>query len=601
MRRLTAGLALFGFPFLLCACVSKSDFTVEPSSVTHATAALPPTAAGSPSLIFPYSNSFDGITDLGAEGITATFNMLKLVTADVHSGSQAIEAAGTLGGEGHPELHAQFTLSRFLNAASLDLSGKTIRIFAFIPEGSPIQTVGITAFSGNQFVALSHRMVTPGLWNEVSFDIQAVYKNHSWDYIPDTVNPERAEEIIRTCEIFEINAMQKDGADPAETRFVLDDLLIGEAGSAALTVDDSVDSLRKYANARNLLIGNILTNPPGLEDSEYLRLLVQEFNLMLTSSGAWRNLQPNPGENGFDFKQDEQAVHFGIANHLAVRGPCLGWHNLLPDWLLASPYEDLDSILTTYIETVMRRYAGDILIWDVFNEVVNDAGNGFRNRDGVTAPEDFSNLAHSIWLKDSDTAIIKKAFHSARSVCSGCALILNEFGNEETGSPRGNAEYPAAKSEFFYRFVEQMVKEGVPIDGVGFQLHLIESKITDLDRFLANVERNVKRYAALGLEVQFTELDVRIRIDDIDLSTNFGKTTLEERLQRQAEIYRGLMRIALQNKNVTVFMLFGLTDRYSPIAGTSPGTGYAHIFDENYKPKPAYYALLEELKAAAGD
>jgi GH35 family endo-1,4-beta-xylanase len=601
MRRILPGIAVFGLMLALFSCSEKTDFTAAPPSIAASPTAPYSTDTRRPSVSFPYANSFEEISDLAAEGITATFNALKLVTAEVHSGSQAIEASGTLGGEGHPELHAQFDLSRFLNVATLDLSAKTVRIFAFIPEGSPIRTVGLTAFSGGQFVAIGHRMITPGRWNDVSIDVQAVFQNHSWDYIPDSVTPERAEEIIRRSEIFEINAMQNEGADPAEARIVFDDLLIREGGSAALTVDDSVDSLRKYANARNLLIGNILTSSPGLDDAEYLQTLVQEFNLMLTSSGAWRNLQPNPGENGFDFRQDEQAVHFGTANHLAVRGPCLGWHNLLPDWLLGSADEDLDGILTTYIETVMRRYAGDILIWDVFNEVINDAGNGFRNRDGVTSPEGFRNLAHSIWLRNGDTAIIKKAFYTARDICSACTLILNEFGNEETGSPRGNAEYPAAKSEFFYRFVKEMVDGGVPIDGVGFQLHLDESRITDLDAFLANVDRNVKRYAELELEVQFTELDVRIHIDDIDLSTNFGKKTLTARLARQAEIYRGLMRIALRNKNVSVFMLFGLTDRYSPIAGTNPGTGYAHIFDENYIPKPAYYALLEELKAGAGD
>ena len=76
---------------------------------------------------------------------------------------------------------------------------------------------------------------------------------------------------------------------------------------------------------------------------------------------------------------------------------------------------------------------------------------------------------------------------------------------------------------------------------------------------------------------------------------------LEGKLNRQAEIYRGLMQIALRNKNVTAFMMLGLTDRYSPIADTNPGTGYAHIFDKDYKPKPAYFALLDELKNFTGN
>jgi endo-1,4-beta-xylanase len=215
----------------------------------------------------------------------------------------------------------------------------------------------------------------------------------------------------------------------------------------------------------------------------------------------------------------------------------------------------------------------------------------------VAVPDDFYNLANSIWVKDSKTDLIKQAFRKADEECSGCTLILNEFGNEEMGTDHGNVEYPLGKADYFYDFVREMVQvEEIPIDGVGFQLHLDESKIVDLKKFLDNVDQNVKRYARLGLEVQFTELDIRIHTDDIDSSTKEGKLILDGRLSRQAEIYGGLMNIALSNSNVTAFMLFGFTDRYSAIADSNPGTGYAHIFDKDYNPKPAYYALLEELK-----
>ena len=308
---------------------------------------------------------------------------------------------------------------------SIDLSDKSVGVYIFIPVDSPIGAIGFTAFNGDQFVAIGHQNITRGRWNGVSFNVKAVYENQSWDYIPDNVTSDRAKEIIRNSEMFEVNGTRNDGSGPTSTHFTLDDLAI-RASNPFIPIDDSVNSLRKYADQRHLLVGSTITNPPGFGDSEYLQILVQEFNLMITSTGAWKNLQPDPGENGFNFIPDEQFVHFGIANHLTVRGPCLGWHVLLPDWLLRSAYQDLDGILTTYIKTVINHYQGDIVIWDAFNEVINDAGDGFRNRDDVDnqiipAPLDprvgFLNLKNSVWVRGSDMILIKEHFamHAAHA------------------------------------------------------------------------------------------------------------------------------------------------------------------------------------------
>ena len=57
------------------------------------------------------------------------------------------------------------------------------------------------------------------------------------------------------------------------------------------------------------------------------------------------------------------------------------------------------------------------------------------------------------------------------------------------------------------------------------------------------------------------------------------------------------MKIYVENKNVTAFLTFGFTDRYSAIAAGHPEFGYAHLFDKDFKPKPAYYAVLDILKS----
>ncbi len=78
-----------------------------------------------------------------------------------------------------------------------------------------------------------------------------------------------------------------------------------------------------------------------------------------------------------------------------------------------------------------------------------------------------------------------------------------------------------------------------------------------------------------------------------------GKAELARRMDYQSQIYRGLMKIALDNPNAPSYTTWDLTDRYSWVimpTGGVPGYGYADLLYADYSPKPAYKAVLEELK-----
>ena len=120
----------------------------------------------------------------------------------------------------------------------------------------------------------------------------------------------------------------------------------------------------------------------------------------------------------------------------------------------------------------------------------------------------------------------------------------------------------------------------MPIHGVGLQSHLVLSRLPDLKA----VRANVQRLGDLVLQVQVTELDVRMQ----------GEPT-QAKLERQAQVYGEFLDICLSSEHCTAFVLWGLTDRHSWIPGFRPGWGSALIFDESYQPKPAYEALREVL------
>jgi hypothetical protein len=159
--------------------------------------------------------------------------------------------------------------------------------------------------------------------------------------------------------------------------------------------------------------------------------------------------------------------------------------------------------------------------------------------------------------------------------------------------------------------------DGAPIDGVGFEGHISldqsgnfhdggpwESNLAfDPTYGFTDIAANIERYAALGLKVAFTEVDVTIYVADIDTSTPAGQALLAQRRGLQAAAYRSLLHIALTHPNVVFFNLWDWADEYSytdPEWAYSPMAGFGNdlgLFDLSYQKKPSYYAMLDELKA----
>lgn len=129
-----------------------------------------------------------------------------------------------------------------------------------------------------------------------------------------------------------------------------------------------------------------------------------------------------------------------------------------------------------------------------------------------------------------------------------------------------------------------MLANNVPIHGIGFQSHQTTGDYSA--SFVSSLKTNFDRFAALGLKISITELDVRL-----------PTPSDETKLATQASMYRAYIETVLATPACKTFMMWGFTDRHSWIPGTFPGTGEALIFDNSYQPKPAYAALLQALKS----
>jgi endo-1,4-beta-xylanase len=330
-------------------------------------------------------------------------------------------------------------------------------------------------------------------------------------------------------------------------------------------------TLRQAADRAGLLVGTAV-RPSLFSESAYTQTLAQEFNMVEPEDAMkWWTIRQRP--DAFDFHEGDEAVRFAQAHGMKVRGHCLVWDHNNPEWLAHGHFtpEQLSHLLEEHITTMMKHYAGQVFAWDVVNEGLDENG---RLRDSLWYNRP------GIGLGENGTAYIEQAFRWAHEADPKALLFYNDNGGEELNR----------KSDAICAMLKDFKQRGVPIDGVGLQMH-----ISQLDLNAASIAANIARLTALGLQVHITELDVALPLDP-------AGSVRSEDLHRQAEVYRGVIHACIQNPGCTAIQTWGFTDKYSWIGSHTHGSqGAALPFDRWYKPKPAYGAMLDELSPSASN
>jgi endo-1,4-beta-xylanase len=327
-------------------------------------------------------------------------------------------------------------------------------------------------------------------------------------------------------------------------------------------------SLRSEADRIGILVGAAV-NPVYLTEPAYVSTLAREFN-MLEPEDAMKWTALRPDEKTFDFDTADRLVDFAQAHGMKVRGHNLVWATHNPKWLADGHFspEQLSKLMKEHIQRVVSRYRGKVFTWDVVNEAFDEHG---RPRDSIWYNQP------GIGLAGKGTAYIEQVFRWAREADPQALLFYNEAGGEVVN----------AKSDAIYAMVKDFKKRGVPIDGVGLQMHLF-----NLTADPHSIAINIKRLVRLGVQVQVTEMDVSLPVD------SSGNLVHPEDLAKQAQIYRQIAQVCLRNRGCTAFQTWGFTDKYSWIPRFTHGDkGAALPFDAQYRAKPAYDALMKVFAA----
>lgn len=320
-------------------------------------------------------------------------------------------------------------------------------------------------------------------------------------------------------------------------------------------LESSGPTLADLARGQDLYVGTAVNLKALDRDRQYRRRLAQEFNLVTAENDMkLERLQPRPNE--FDFSQADRLMAFAAEHQMAVRGHTLVWHRAVPDWLEQQDWsrDELMALLENHIKTVVGRYRGQIVAWDVVNEAIADD----------------STLRDTLWLRGIGPDYIEMAFRWAHEADPDALLMYNDYGGEGLN----------AKSDAIYELVQSLRAKDVPIHGVGLQMHVQANNSPSPEKVAANMAR----LADLGLQAHITEMDVRIK-----------QPSSPSDIDQQADVYQAMLQTCLQAENCNTFVTWGFSDRYSWVPGYFEGWGEALIFDADYQAKPAYHSLLEVL------
>ena len=301
-------------------------------------------------------------------------------------------------------------------------------------------------------------------------------------------------------------------------------------------------------------------------------LLLKHFG-QITPENLMKPESIQPEEGVFTFDGADTLIDFAEANGLQVYGHVLVWHSQTPDWffndadgnpLTNSPEHQQIALdrMKAHIDTVAEHFGDRVWAWDVVNEVIDESQD-----DG---------LRRSRWYEILGPDYVAQAFHFARAAFpADVKLFINDY----------NSEFPS-KRQAYYDVVAGLMADGVPIDGVGHQLH------SNLLRPVSLADASLTKFSDLGLLQAVTELDVSISTSSEE-SLPFPPP---DRLVAEGYYLRDMFDVLRKHSDqIASVTMWGLYDerswlRYWPIERPHEAP---LLFDDQLQAKPAYWGIVD--------
>lgn len=450
--------------------------------------------------------------------------------------------------------------------------GKTYHFSLYImyndPNGASNQIFDLkfantAADKSEKYVSVASVKATKGNWTEIQGDYT----------IPSDAN------LSKYSLYLELPYKSNDSITAAEKiDFYLDNVAIKEIEK---NYQKDIPQLRNVFNDY-FPIGTAVTGTELDSTDVHSDFIKYQYNALVPGN-CMKPDALQPTEGNFKWDEADKVVQFAADNNMLLRGHTLVWHNQTPDWFFQDPSDStkpasrelLLKRLKTHIETVMARYKGKVDYWDVANEVISDS-NGLR-------ASKWKSIVGDVDGDGYDSDYIELAFKYAHEADPDAKLIINDY----------NVEWNATKRDTLYNLTKRMLQKGIPVDGVGLQMH-----INMYFPAVSTIKESIEKFASLksinpNFAVQVTELDMSI----YSSSGESEKTLNDYILDTQASQYKALFdmfKTEATKGNLGLVMLWGNSDDDTwldsfPVAGRKDAP---LLFDRYLQAKPAYYSIV---------
>lgn len=346
--------------------------------------------------------------------------------------------------------------------------------------------------------------------------------------------------------------------------------------SKKITTGGNIPSLKEVFK-KDFLIGTALNVNEILQKDPKADALIQQQFDAITPENVMKCEVINPQWGVYNFDLADKFVEYGKKYNMQAIAHNLIWHSQLA--LFVRKIKSADSLrqfMIDHITTIAGRYDGKIKGWDVVNEALNDDGT----------------MRKSIFEQLLGDDFVTEAFRLAQKAAPHTELYYNDY----------NIEQPAKRAGCI-ALIKKIQAAGVRIDGVGIQGHWHLGKIP-----LTDIEESIQQFSDLGIKVMITELDIDVlgrNVQGADVNQRMqgnGQMNpyvngLPDSVQQQlSDDYSALFKLFLKYKDkISRVTFWGVNDGQSWLNGWPiPGrTNYPLLFDREFKPKPAFYKVIE--------
>lgn len=306
----------------------------------------------------------------------------------------------------------------------------------------------------------------------------------------------------------------------------------------------------------------------------HAQLLTMHYNSMTPGNALkWSSTEPNFGT--YTYTEGDALVGEAVCHGMKVRGQNLVWATgaQTPSYAFGDGTNSTtnQALVTKYIQehiqNEVQHYGSEVYAWDVVNEPID--------------PSQSDCLAHGPFYKVLGPQYINIAFEAARKYApAGTKLFLNDYSLNDP-----------AKLACLVKVVRNLISQGVPIDGIGHEMHnaINYPSIQMMANSIETIHRDFPQ-----LDQQVTELDESVYPAG-NTTDNYGNNIPPSVLAEQGWLYESYFDLFRRlHRDLTGVTMWGMADDDTwldsfPVSRTD----YPLPFDMHLQAKPAYWGIVD--------